>query len=221
MQALIDTTPSAHADVDAAAASRRTLTALPDKAQRDAAAALARAEFGARLKEARERKGIRLEAIAAISKVNESLFVALERGDVSRWPIGIYRRSFFRAYATAIGVSVDSAVNEFVRLFPDEFDARHPVITSGAVPLRLSLASAPRVRLSRAHLAAAFVDLAVLLLVSSAVVWWSTARPELVLAATALLYYTIATALFGTSAGAWWLRTRAARRRFKGLRLAR
>jgi transcriptional regulator with XRE-family HTH domain len=221
MQALTDTTLSAHADADAAAASRRALTALPDRAQRDAAAALARAEFGARLKDARERKGIRLETIATMTKVNESLFVALERGDVSRWPIGIYRRSFFRAYATAIGVSVDSALNEFVRLFPDEFDTRHPVIAAAAVPLRLSLASAPRVRPSRAHLVAAFIDVAVLLMMSSAIVWWSAARPELVLAATTLLYYTIATALFGTSAGAWWLRTRAARRRFKGLRLAR
>jgi transcriptional regulator with XRE-family HTH domain len=221
MQALTDTTLSAHADADAAAASRRILTALPDRAQRDAAAALARAEFGARLKEAREHKGIHLETIATMTKVNESLFVALERGDVSRWPIGIYRRSFFRAYATAIGVSVDSAVNEFLRVFPDEFDTRHPVITAAAVPLRLSLASAPRVRPSRAHLIAAFIDVAVLLMVSSAIVWWSAARPELVLAATTLLYYTIATALFGTSAGAWWLRTRAVRRRFKGLRLAR
>ena len=223
MQALTDTTRSAHADADAAAASRRALTALPDRSQRDAAAALARAEFGVRLKDARQRNGISLETIATTTKVNESLFVALERGDLSRWPIGIYRRSFFRAYATAIGVSVDSAVNEFVKLFPDEIDTRHPVAaaTVAAGPLRLSLASAPRVRLSRGHLMAAFIDVAVLLLVSSAIVWWSAARPEVVLAATTLLYYTIATALFGTSAGAWWLRTRAARRRFKGLRLAR
>jgi hypothetical protein len=42
-----------------------------------------------------------------------------------------------------------------------------------------------------------------------------------VLASTALLYYVVATAVFGSSAGAWWLRMRAERKRFKGLRLAR
>jgi len=223
MQALTETPRPAHADADAAGASpRRTLAALPDRAQREATAALARAAYCEQLKDARERTGIRLDAIAARTKVSESLFVALERGDVSRWPSGIYRRSFFRSYAGAIGLPVDSTLDEFLRLFPDE-DEPHPPLAAptGAGALRLALVSTPRYRPSRAHLTAAFLDLAALLLVGSATTWWTGWSPIAVLASTTLLYYVVATALFGSSAGAWWLRRRAERKRFKGLRLAR
>ena len=107
MQALNETVRPAHADADAGTAARRTLAALPDRAQREATAALARAAYCERLKDARERKGIALDTIAARTKVSESLFAALERSDVSRWPTGIYRRSFFRAYASEVGLPVD------------------------------------------------------------------------------------------------------------------
>jgi len=222
MQALTETSRPAHADADAGAGPRRTLAALPDRAQREATAALARAEYCEQLKDARTRKGIRLDAIAAHTKVSESLFAALERGDLSRWPSGIYRRSFFRAYAGAIGLPVDSTLDEFLRLFPDQDEPHQPIaapVNAGA--LRLALASAPRHRLSRAHLTAAFLDLAVLLLVGSVTTWWTGWSPVAVLASMTLLYYVVATAVFGSSAGAWWLRRRAERKRFKGFRLAR
>ena len=222
MQALSDATRSAHADTEAGGAVRRTLAALPDRAQREAAAALARAAFGAQLKEARTRKGVALESIAARTKVNESLFVALERGDLSRWPTGIYRRSFFRSYVDAIGLPGDSTVNEFLRLFPEESEVRSPTtVVAGSASLRLSLAAAPSFRVSRVHLIGAFLDLAVVLLAGSAFVWLTDVAPATALAAVALVYYVVATAVFGSSAGAWWLRRRGARKRFKGFRLAR
>lgn len=222
MHALSDTTRSANADAEPGGAARRTLSALPDRAQREAAAALARADFGARLKEARERKGIAFDSIAARTKVNESLFVALERGDLSRWPTGIYRRSFFKAYIDAIGLPGDVSVHEFVRLFPDESDERPaPPVASGSGPLRLSLAAAPSLRVTRLHLIAAFLDLAVVLLAASAITWLTPVTPATALAGVALLYSVVATAVFGSSAGAWWLRRRSARKRFKGFRLAR
>jgi transcriptional regulator with XRE-family HTH domain len=222
MQALTETPLPAHTDAEAGTATRRTLAALPDRAQREATAALARAAYCERLKDARERTGIRLDAIAARTKVSASLFAALERGDVSRWPTGIYRRSFFRAYASAIGVPVDATLDEFLHLFPDEYEPHQPLAApAGAGALRIALASAPRYRLSRAHLSAAFLDLAALLLVASAAMWWTSWNRAAVLASTTLLYYVVATAVFGSSAGAWWLRMRAERKRFKGLRLAR
>jgi transcriptional regulator with XRE-family HTH domain len=222
MQALTETPRPAHADADAGAAGRRTLAALPDRAQREASAALARAQYCANLKDTRERRGVRLDALARATKVNESLFVALERGDVSRWPTGIYRRSFFRAYATALGLSPDASLDEFLQLFPDESEPGPPQV--GAIaPLRLNLdlTTAPRVRVTRPYLIAAFLDLAIVLFVASTMVWWTQARAATVLAATSLLYYVVATAVFGSSAGVWWLRWRAARKRFKRLRLAR
>ena len=221
MQALTETTRPAHADADAGATTRRTLSALPDRAQREASAALARTAFCERLKDTRARKGVALDTIAARTKVSASLFVALERGDVSRWPTGIYRRSFFRAYAGAIGLPAETALDEFLDLFPDEYDPRQPPAAPGAGAIRLALASAPPYRLSKGHLSAAFLDLTALLLLASAGAWWTAWSPAIVLASTTLLYHVVSTAALGSSPGAWWLRRRAERKRFKGLRLAR
>jgi transcriptional regulator with XRE-family HTH domain len=76
--------------------------------------------FGQRLRLSRERLGISLEAIAASTKINRSLFAELERDDVSKWPGGIYRRAFVREYAAAIGLPAEAVVAEFNELFPEE-----------------------------------------------------------------------------------------------------
>lgn len=72
-----------------------------------------------RLRRERERRQIALSSISANTKISVSLFQALERGDVSRWPSGIYRRSFVRAYAQAIGLDPDAVAREFAEEFPD------------------------------------------------------------------------------------------------------
>jgi transcriptional regulator with XRE-family HTH domain len=72
-----------------------------------------------RLRRERERRQIALSSISANTKISVSLFEALERGDVSRWPSGIYRRSFVRAYARAIGLDPDAVAREFTEQFPD------------------------------------------------------------------------------------------------------
>jgi hypothetical protein len=77
-------------------------------------------EFCAHVKAARERRGVSLTSIAERTKITVSLFDALERGDLSRWPKGIYRRAFFRDYVSAIGLPVEPTVREFLRHFPDE-----------------------------------------------------------------------------------------------------
>lgn len=75
--------------------------------------------FGARLREQRERQQITLTSIAEQTKIKLSLLEALERDDVSRWPGGIFRRAFVRAYARAIGLEPDAVVREFLELHPD------------------------------------------------------------------------------------------------------
>jgi hypothetical protein len=47
------------------------------------------------------------------------LFEQLERGDASKWPAGIFGRSYLRAYADAIGLDPDATVREFLAVFPD------------------------------------------------------------------------------------------------------
>jgi transcriptional regulator with XRE-family HTH domain len=78
-----------------------------------------RAAFAAELRRARESRGLTLDDLADRTKVSATYFAGLERGDVSRWPSGIFRRSFVRAYAAAVGLDAEPVVNRFVRLFPD------------------------------------------------------------------------------------------------------
>jgi transcriptional regulator with XRE-family HTH domain len=75
--------------------------------------------FGARLRRERERRQVSIADIAARTKIKGSLFEGLERDDVSRWPSGIFRRSFMRAYAGAIGLDAEATVREFLEQFPD------------------------------------------------------------------------------------------------------
>jgi transcriptional regulator with XRE-family HTH domain len=100
--------------------------------------------FCGRLRRERERRQIALSSIAANTKISASLFEGLERGDVARWPTGIYRRSFIRAYATAIGLDPEATAREFLELFPepDQVKPQAPVfpVTTQPTVLRLTLA---------------------------------------------------------------------------------
>jgi len=75
---------------------------------------------GPRLRLERERKGIALRDIAVATKIKESLFAELERGDVSKWPQGIFRRAHLCAYVSAIGLPTQPVLAEFLRLFPSD-----------------------------------------------------------------------------------------------------
>ena len=75
--------------------------------------------FGARLRSQRERQQVSLAVIAERTKIKASLLEGLERDDVSGWPGGIFRRSFIRSYAEAIGLQPDDVVREFLERYPE------------------------------------------------------------------------------------------------------
>jgi hypothetical protein len=100
-----------------------------------------RTEFCARIRDERQRRDRSLGAIAATTKLQASLLEAFERGDVSRWPKGIYRKSFFRDYVTAIGLPADPHLAEFMELFPD---AEAPTSVTVSQPVMLAPASAAK-----------------------------------------------------------------------------
>src|SRR5258706_7509764 len=87
----------------------------------------------ARLRRERERRQIALSSISANTKISASLFAALERDDVSRWPSGIFRRSFIRAYAQAIGLDPDVVAREFLERFPDPVDPPVPAEATASI----------------------------------------------------------------------------------------
>jgi transcriptional regulator with XRE-family HTH domain len=105
--------------------------------------------FGQRLREERERRGITLASIAANTKISVHLLEGLERGELSRWPSGIFRRSFIRAYAETIGLDGDDVTKEFLERFPDPPDLPF----QSAVPdMRRIAATDPVLRLNLADL---------------------------------------------------------------------
>ena len=98
--------------------------------------------FGKRLRLERERRRITLDSIAANTKIGLGLLKGLERDDVSRWPTGIFRRSFIREYAAAIGLDPDETTREFLERFPDPGEPTKPAParTPDDPVLRLTLA---------------------------------------------------------------------------------
>lgn len=92
-----------------------------------------RDDFGPALKKKREEGGISLQEIAEKTKISASFFAALERNDFSRWPSGIFRRSFMRSYAESIGVDPATTLSRFLELFPVEGDCRATVAAVAAV----------------------------------------------------------------------------------------
>ena len=74
--------------------------------------------FGPNLRRLRVQRGVSIEQIVAATNVSAALWAGLERNDFSRWPTGIYARSYVRSYAKAIGVDSKSTVDDFCRWFP-------------------------------------------------------------------------------------------------------
>jgi cytoskeleton protein RodZ len=77
-------------------------------------------DFGGRLRRAREARGVSLRQIATVTKISVGVLEALERGDISRLPGGIFSRAFVRSYAQQVGLDAEATVREFLEVFPDE-----------------------------------------------------------------------------------------------------
>lgn len=179
-----------------------------------------RAAFGADIKRARERRGLTLDAIADQTKVSATHFAGLERGDVSRWPSGIFRRAFVRSYALAVGLDPESTVAHFCRLFPDPADesaAGTPAVADSATTsaeepgqrLALEAPAAPgsgalgptwrRVLAGLLDVSLALTPAALVALAAGAQWFWIAA------ACAAMGGHVAFHALVGTTPGAWLL----------------
>lgn len=77
-------------------------------------------DFGGKLRQARERRGISLRQIASSTKISPAALEALERNDVSKLPGGIFSRAFVRSYAVEVGLDPDETVKEFLERFHGE-----------------------------------------------------------------------------------------------------
>jgi len=78
------------------------------------------ADFGTMFRQARERRGVSLQQVAAVTKISARVLDALERNDVSKLPGGIFSRAFVRSYAREIGLDPEMAIERFTAEFPHE-----------------------------------------------------------------------------------------------------
>lgn len=88
--------------------------------------------FGERLRTQRESRQVTLDAIADDTKIRVGLLDALEHDDISSWPPGIFRRSYIRDYAVAIGLDPDDTLREFLALYPDPVPAPDALLEATA-----------------------------------------------------------------------------------------
>lgn len=86
---------------------------------------------GARLREAREKRGVSVQQVASRTRISVMSLEALERSDLSRLPGGIFTRAFIRAYAQEVGLDPDRTIQDFIAELPPE--AATPTAHSAAV----------------------------------------------------------------------------------------
>ena len=74
-------------------------------------------DTGARLREAREARGLTVDALARITRVPPRLLSAIERNELTVIPPRPYGRGFVRAYAAEVGLDPDEIVREYFGRF--------------------------------------------------------------------------------------------------------
>jgi cytoskeleton protein RodZ len=92
-------------------------------------------KVGARLRAAREKRGVSLRQISNSTRISVTSLEALERSDLSRLPGGIFTRAFIRAYAREVGLDPERTIEDFVtELSADSAiaNSRFSVVEDGA-----------------------------------------------------------------------------------------
>ena len=85
-------------------------------------------DFGGKLRQAREARGLSLRQIATTTKISVAALEALERNDISKLPGGIFSRSIVRSYAAEVGLDPDQAMSDFLERFDQEPPPPVPVV---------------------------------------------------------------------------------------------
>ena len=141
--------------------------------------ASAMSDLGARLKHARQTRGISLREIEGATKISVGALEALERHDYGRLPGGIFSRAFVRAYAREVGLDPEEAVHEFLVDFArwereTESQAKRPEIT----PDDLEFLERQRKALRTLRVVVVITALAGLAaLAYIGLIWWPSLQP--------------------------------------------
>lgn len=74
-------------------------------------------EFGEKLRQERESRGITLVSITEATKISNRYLVALETGKFDYLPGGILNKGIMRGYARVVGLNEDAWVNNFMSAY--------------------------------------------------------------------------------------------------------
>ena len=74
-------------------------------------------DIGARLRQARETRGLTIDALSKSTRVQPRILSAIERNDSVSIPPRPYGRGFVRAYASEVGLDPDGTVRDFFSQF--------------------------------------------------------------------------------------------------------
>jgi hypothetical protein len=180
--------------------------------------------FGLALRRARQHRGISLEDVALHTKVKVELWEDMEANDFSRWPQGLYARTWIKVYAELVGLDPQKTVDDFCRWFPHGDRRAETTLRKQAEIVghglewqddlappegdrRTAPAPAAPGRLAIRHLRwiAAAADLSVVVLVVVLVIAILPVRMSSALAVIALAYYTISLGVLGCTPAVWVL----------------
>ncbi|MBD8004086.1 helix-turn-helix domain-containing protein [Bacillus norwichensis] len=79
-------------------------------------------ELGGRLRTAREEKGISLDQLQSMTKIQKKYLSGIEKGDYSQIPGKFYVRAFIKQYAEAVGLSPDELFEEYKNEIPAAYE---------------------------------------------------------------------------------------------------
>lgn len=83
-------------------------------------------DVGTTLRHARERNGLTLEQLAAITRITPSLLHALEDNAFDKVPSGIFARGFIRSYAREVGLDPEEMVQQYLEESGDTIGTTQP-----------------------------------------------------------------------------------------------
>lgn len=73
--------------------------------------------LGQRLREAREARGLTISEVGTATRVSERALLAMERERFHLLPAGVFRRTYIKAYAEAVGLDARACVGTYVQQF--------------------------------------------------------------------------------------------------------
>jgi cytoskeletal protein RodZ len=71
-------------------------------------------EFGEKFRKERERRGLTLDDVSSVTKINSRMLKAIETEHFDQLPGGVFNKGFVRAYAKHLGLNDEEAVTEYL-----------------------------------------------------------------------------------------------------------